>query len=168
MAELVEYTKKLIMTGVLMKASQGSASQVFIGLIISFLYFAIVVRYLPYNSMRTNVIRVSGELQLFLTMVCMLMLRLDLHQEWITNVKVGWILIAVNFIMTPIPFVYDLLVRVKMLTRELKVLQQTHDNNKDGGGCLSSLKLLIGPVGDFVSSLDEMDEVEFENPVAEE
>eukprot|EP01046_Picozoa_sp_COSAG06_P082283 COSAG06_NODE_29327_length_558_cov_1.843137_2_plen_102_part_01 len=101
-------------------------------------------------------------------MVCMLMLRLDLHQEWITNVIVGWILIAVNFIMTPIPFVYDLLVRVKMLTRELKVLQQTHDNNKDGGGCLSSLKLLIGPVGDFVSSLDEMDEVEFENPVAEE
>eukprot|EP01046_Picozoa_sp_COSAG06_P098307 COSAG06_NODE_44408_length_363_cov_2.136364_2_plen_67_part_01 len=67
MAELVEYTKKLIMTGVLMKASQGSASQVFIGLIISFLYFAIVVRYLPYKSMRTNVIRVSGELQLFLT-----------------------------------------------------------------------------------------------------
>ena len=33
---------------------------------------------------------------------------------------------------------------------------------------MSSLKVLIGPVGDFVSSLDEMDEAEFENPVAEE
>ena len=45
---------------------------------------------------------------------------------------------------------------------------QTRNDNEDGGGCLSNLKVLIGPVSDFAGSFDEMDKVEFANPVVEE
>lgn len=120
--EIVEYTKKLMMTGVLMKTEQGSSSQIFFGLIISFVYFALVVRALPYRSWPTDVIRVAGELQLFLTMLCVLMLRLDLHQEWMTKDRVSAILIMVNFVMTPFAFVYDIVARMRTFARDVSAM----------------------------------------------
>lgn len=120
--ELVEYTKKLMMTGVLMKAAQGSISQIFFGLIISFLYFALVARCMPYRDRRVNVIRIVGELQLFLTMLCVLMLRVDLHEEWITKDRVTFMLFLVNFVLSPVPFVYDTARRTHRFANDLHSL----------------------------------------------
>jgi len=130
--EVVEYTKKLIMTGVLMKAEQGSSSQVFFGLIISFVYFALVVRTLPYRSWRTDVIRVVGELQLFLTMLCVLMLRLDLHQEWMTSERVSTVFIVVNFVMTPVPFVYDVVARMWKFAQSINEMLEANEKRRLG------------------------------------
>jgi hypothetical protein len=116
--EVVEYTKKLMMTGVLMKAEQGSSTQIFFGLLISFVYFALVVRTMPYRSIRTDIIRVAGELQLFFTMLCTLMLRLDLHEEFMTRERVSTLLIVVNFVMTPIPFGIDIFIRIRDFLRD--------------------------------------------------
>ena len=158
--ELVEYTKKLFMTGILMKAAQGSASQVFLGLLISFIYFAIVVRCMPYRSMLTNIIRVSSELQLFITMLCMLMLRIDLHEEWVTNTVVTWILITVNFIMTPIPLVLEIFTCATKLLGDLKDLDKTGTTT---GGRVAGLKLLCGSERDFEKAMSARDQGEHEH-----
>jgi hypothetical protein len=119
--EIVEYTKKLLITGVLMQVAQGSASQLFFGTIIAFFYFALVVRCMPYRHGRTNVLRIVAELQLFLTMLCLLMLRLDLHKEWITSNAVSLMLVVVNFVCSPAPFLYDIAGKSWLATRSLAV-----------------------------------------------
>jgi hypothetical protein len=118
--ELVEYSKKLLMTGLLMKAAQGSSSQICIGLVISLFYFALVVRWMPYQRHRTNLLRVVSELQLFLTMLCALMMRLDLHEEWITKDAIATALVGVNFVMTPAPFTYDVITKSVTLMSEIE------------------------------------------------
>jgi hypothetical protein len=79
--QVVEYSKKLMLTGVLMLVSDGTVSQVFIGAVMSFCYVLIVIRCSPYKSDRIDILRIMGELQVFATLLGMLMLQNDLYQE---------------------------------------------------------------------------------------
>ena len=50
-----------------------------------------------------------------------------------TNTKVSWTLISVNFIMAPVPFIFDFIVRVKELVGDIKDLLAAAPTDVDGG-----------------------------------
>lgn len=72
------------------------------------------------------------------------MLRLDLHKEWISSDTVSHLLVAVNFVCTPAPLLYDLVGRSWAVTQtfacdqntisELLGSQQSEDALWGGGG----------------------------------
>ena len=95
-------------------------------------------------------IRVCAELQLFLTMVCNVMLRLDLHQEWISNTSIIGILLVANFVMTPVPFVYDAAVRCKELLTDIRKIKQDFKKN----GSAVSVWDLLNAVDAFATGDD--------------
>lgn len=88
--QVVEYSKKLMLTGVLMLVSDGTVSQIFIGVTISFCYVLIAIRCAPYKSDRVDIMRIAGELQVYTTLVGMLMLQNDLYLEVISRTVIEY------------------------------------------------------------------------------
>ena len=72
--ELVNYLKKFILAGVLVFVEPGSASQLYVALVISFFFFALLCRTLPYKVLKTDRVAVVAEANLFFTVLCLLML----------------------------------------------------------------------------------------------
>ena len=52
--ELINYAKKFILSGVLVFAGPGSTAQLYVGLIASFFFFAILARTMPYKNAKTD------------------------------------------------------------------------------------------------------------------
>ena len=72
--ELVNYLKKFILAGVLVFVEPGSATQLYTALVISFFFFALLCRTLPYKVLKTDRVAVVAEANLFFTVLCLLML----------------------------------------------------------------------------------------------
>ena len=72
--ELVTYLKKFILAGVLVFVEPGSATQLYVALVISFFFFALLCRTLPYKVLKTDRVAVVAEANLFFTVLCLLML----------------------------------------------------------------------------------------------
>ena len=72
--ELVNYLKKFILAGVLVFVEPGSATQLYAALVISFFFFALLCRTLPYKVLKTDRVAVAAEANLFFTVLCLLML----------------------------------------------------------------------------------------------
>ena len=62
--EIVELLRKLILAGLIGVAARGSVLQTVVATAISFLFFALAFRSLPYKSSRLNTVKVLSELQL--------------------------------------------------------------------------------------------------------
>jgi hypothetical protein len=110
--EVLEFGKKFVLTGALMRADAGSNTQLLIGMLVSLVFFAIVVRKMPFKSSLHNFIRATTEITLFVTLLCLLVLRLDMHDhEWLTESHVAWIILGGNFVLAQLPILCDLAVR---------------------------------------------------------
>ena len=72
--ELVNYLKKFILAGVLVFVEPGSATHLYAALVISFFFFALLCRTLPYKVLKTDRVAVVAEANLFFTVLCLLML----------------------------------------------------------------------------------------------
>ncbi len=74
-----------MLSGVLVFASPGSTAQLYVGLIVSFYFFALLTRCTPYKNSKTDRTAVIAEANLFFTLLCLLMLKINLTGEWLTR-----------------------------------------------------------------------------------
>ena len=63
--EVVELFRKLLLSGILSLVGRGSIAQAALGTVISFAFFALHLRLLPYKSPTLNVIKAVTEIQIF-------------------------------------------------------------------------------------------------------
>ena len=103
--ELVEYGRKFLLTGALIFAEQSSVSQTFIGMIISFFFFALVSDTMPYQEDAADRLKMFSETQLFLTLLCSLMLQTDLSEQVVSRDVIDTVLVAVNVFAMPVVLV---------------------------------------------------------------
>eukprot|EP01043_Picozoa_sp_COSAG02_P039016 COSAG02_NODE_3050_length_7468_cov_9.831049_2_plen_1492_part_00 len=83
--ELVHYAKKFVLSGVLVFASPGSTAQLYVGLLVSFYFFALLARCTPYKNDKTDRTALIVEANLFFTLLCLLMLKVNLTGEWLAR-----------------------------------------------------------------------------------
>ena len=62
--EIVELIRKLILAGLIGLVKRGSVLQIVVATVISFLFFAIAFREMPYHTSRLNAVKVLSEFQL--------------------------------------------------------------------------------------------------------
>ena len=62
--EIVELIRKLILAGLIGLVGRGTVLQIVVATVISFVFFALAFREMPYNSARLNTVKVLSELQL--------------------------------------------------------------------------------------------------------
>eukprot|EP01043_Picozoa_sp_COSAG02_P081230 COSAG02_NODE_19732_length_867_cov_0.902344_1_plen_244_part_01 len=74
-----------MLSGVLVFASPGSTAQLYVGLIVSFYFFALLTRCTPYKNSKTDRTAVIAEANLFFTLLCLLMLKINLTGEWLAR-----------------------------------------------------------------------------------
>jgi hypothetical protein len=72
--EIVEFCRKGLLTGVLLGAKQGSASQIAVGVFICAVFAFLNMTTMPYVDRRVNGMRILTDFSLFVTMLCVLLL----------------------------------------------------------------------------------------------
>ena len=73
--EIVELIRKLIMAGLIGLVGRGTVLQTVLATLISFLFFALAFREMPYRKRRLNAIKVLSEFQLFVILLVCVVLR---------------------------------------------------------------------------------------------
>jgi len=72
--ELVTYLKKFILSGVLVFAEPGSTAQLYVGCVVSFFFFAVQCRAMPFKNPKTDisaaVAEANREMQIFIRFAC--------------------------------------------------------------------------------------------------
>jgi hypothetical protein len=72
--EVVELSRKLILSGLISLVNRGSIAQTVLATLISFFFFAFTVRAQPYNSTRLNMLKVFSEFQMFgVLLICVVL-----------------------------------------------------------------------------------------------
>ncbi len=99
--ETIDLFRKLSLTGLLMVAEQGSATQILLGTFVAFSGAIGIAIVRPYADSQVNVFRMLVDASLFVTLLCILVLhfRKDLRCEFLDEITVGYILITVNFVL---------------------------------------------------------------------
>ena len=100
--ELVEYGRKFLLIGALIFAEQSSVSQTFFGMVLSFFCFALVTDAQPYVEDAADRLKMFSEMQLFLTLLCSLMLQTDLSEQVVSRDVIDTVLVAVNVFAMPV------------------------------------------------------------------
>eukprot|EP01045_Picozoa_sp_COSAG04_P002465 COSAG04_NODE_90_length_26856_cov_18.273723_21_plen_289_part_00 len=116
--ELVNYLKKFILAGVLVFVEPGSASQLYVGLVVSFVFFALLCGTMPYRIGKTNRVAVAAEANLFFTMLCLLMLKLNLAGEWLAVGYFDTAIVASNAIAVVLPLAIGVVLSLRRLANE--------------------------------------------------
>ena len=100
--ELVEHGRKFLLTGALFFSEQSSVSQTFFGMLISFFFFALVSNRQPYMEQAADNLKMLSETQLFVTLLCSLMLQTDLSEQVVSRSVIDKVLVTVNVFAMPI------------------------------------------------------------------
>jgi hypothetical protein len=90
----------MLLTGVLIHFGKGSVLQAFIAVIFSFGFFALHVRFWPCKHNADNMLRLTTELQIFITCVTALALKSDIADE----TKLDYMLITFLILNIPMAF----------------------------------------------------------------
>ena len=109
--------RKLALVGVVLVVDRGSAAQLFVALLLSFLFFALQVKICPYKIAQDNTFRAATEFHVFIVIAIALILgKIDLSREawktvfydmtlffsWLILLPLGFIVtIAVCLVWTP-------------------------------------------------------------------
>ena len=72
--EIVEFIRKFSLTGLLIFAEQGSASQIVFGISLAFVFGLLNAIVRPYVDARTNTFRILSDCSLFVTLLIVLVL----------------------------------------------------------------------------------------------
>jgi hypothetical protein len=73
--EVVELLRKLLLSGILSLVGRGSIAQAALGTVISFAFFALHLRLLPYKSSTLNVTKAVSEIQIFAVLLLSVILQ---------------------------------------------------------------------------------------------
>eukprot|EP01050_Picozoa_sp_SAG11_P017439 SAG11_NODE_2518_length_3265_cov_1.241314_2_plen_602_part_00 len=113
--ELIEYARKLLVLGVLLFADQGSISQMYLALVISFTVVLITTRYMPFKNDQTDIYKVAMDVNLFFTFSCALLLKLNLAGEFLSPDFYDITMTASNFIIGVLPAIWSVWHTCKVL-----------------------------------------------------
>ena len=73
--EVVELFRKLLLSGILSLVGRGSIAQAVLGTVISFAFFALHLRLLPYKSSTLNTFKAVSEIQMFAVLLLSVVLQ---------------------------------------------------------------------------------------------
>lgn len=100
--EVVEFGRKLGLTGLVMIIEPGSVMQICVAITIAFGFAAAYAVIRPYADPRANYMRLLADTSLFFTLLCILVLHFvdSLSPcDPLTNSFIGWFLIVMNFVL---------------------------------------------------------------------
>eukprot|EP01043_Picozoa_sp_COSAG02_P009543 COSAG02_NODE_326_length_24603_cov_123.455681_2_plen_787_part_00 len=100
--EIVEFMRKLGLTGLVMIIEPGSVMQICVAITIAFAFAAVNAVVRPYADPRANYMRLLADTSLFFTLLCILVLHFVDHLdpcEPLQNSFIGWFLIIMNFVL---------------------------------------------------------------------
>ena len=100
--EIIEFVRKFALTGLLIFAERGSASQIVFGITLAFGFGLLNAVIQPYTDARTNTFRILADCSLCVTLLIVLMLHFkdELAEcEFLSEDKLQVILITVNFVL---------------------------------------------------------------------
>ena len=106
--ECCSLLQKLLLTGVLIFARQGTVFQAYAGTTIACAFVAVQTRFWPYVDPMDNKLKFVAEAQLFTTLLISIVLRTDNHTDALTRDQYGTIL-AVSFFAAPAVVIGSLL-----------------------------------------------------------
>ena len=75
----MELVRKLILAGLIGLIGRGTVLQTVVATLISFMFFALAFREMPYSTRRLNLIKVLSEFQLFLILLLCVVLRTNMN-----------------------------------------------------------------------------------------
>eukprot|EP01051_Picozoa_sp_SAG22_P012009 SAG22_NODE_1210_length_5162_cov_5.959905_2_plen_1558_part_00 len=117
--ELIEYARKLLLLGILLFADQGSISQMYLSLAISFTVAIITTRTMPYKNWKTDAYKVAMDINLFFTFSCALMLKLNLAGEWLEDEFFDVCMVLSNALVGAVPALWVVLQSVKSMVNNI-------------------------------------------------
>ena len=97
--EVVVTVLRLLLTGVLGLIEPGSATQLCVGMIITFGAVMQLCDSKPYENGRDSVLSILGYVQIFLVMLCALMMKVQAFAEGVDKEMLGVLLILVNMMV---------------------------------------------------------------------
>jgi hypothetical protein len=103
--EIVEISRKLLLSGILSLVNRGSIAQATLGTMISFVFFALHVNLKPYKSTAINVVKTVSEVQLFVVLLMSVILQqhnVGFDAEVIRVQDYGMIQAVATIIITPV------------------------------------------------------------------
>ena len=131
--EVVELSRKLILTGIIGLFQRGSIAQVVAATMLSFFFFAITIREQPFQTKHLNIIKVVSEIQLFVILLVCCVLQTH-HQgfaaEVVTPGDYGQLQVFATVAVMPIT-VYLLFKGLRYLDANLLSTQKPNTNIAD-------------------------------------
>ena len=110
--ECIELVRKMLLAGAIIFMSQGSIEQAFVAGVISFFFFAVYARCMPFRDRFDNFLKLCAEVQTFMTLFISIILRTASsqggkleHEDMYGNLLVG-----TNIIVTPVPMLFGILI----------------------------------------------------------
>jgi hypothetical protein len=129
--ETVIYSKKLALAGVLSFASPGSTSQLYVALVMSFFFFAVLARTMPFKLAQTDKVAIVSEANLFMTILCMLMIKINLAGEIFTSEFYDSVIVTSNGIVAIIPLSIGTILGARKLITQTIDSRQAPPNRGD-------------------------------------
>jgi hypothetical protein len=110
--ECIELVRKMLLAGAIIFLSQGSIEQAFVAGIISFFFFAVYARAMPFRDRFDNVLKLCAEVQTFMTLFISIILRTASTQggKLEKEEMYGMLLVGTNIIVTPVPLLFGILI----------------------------------------------------------
>jgi hypothetical protein len=105
LGEVIELSRKLVLSGLIGLFQRGSIAQTVLAPLVSFFFFSTTVRAQPFALRHLNIIKVMSEIQLFVILLCCVMLQTHeqgFATEVITEDDYGTIQVVVTVLAIPI------------------------------------------------------------------
>ena len=116
--ELTQYGKKFILSGVLVFAQPGSTAQLYIACIVSFFFFAVLTMFTPFKNPKTDLAASIAEANLFFTILCLLMMKINLAGEFLDRDFYDSAIAASNVLAAVLPIVLASILAIHRLATE--------------------------------------------------
>jgi len=123
--EIIETTRRLIMTAVLSVVMQGTTTQAIIGTLVALVYIKVYHNFQPYDNYNDDLIAELGQLQIFVTYLCALIYQKSLLSDKY-DVIVSLVLICLNLGVLMLFLFFELrtIIAEKMAKWQLETLKQ--------------------------------------------
>jgi serine/threonine protein kinase len=141
--EIIEFIRKLCLTGLLMLpiVEKGSATQIFLGVVVGFCFTTTYVHIQPYADPRANAMRLVADFALVFTLGSLLVLHSENGTsgcaEWLDENHVGWLLCIINVVILAGASQMEVVFRLLRLYRETQlvgIMYNPEDRVTDGKG----------------------------------
>lgn len=107
--EIVEFTQKLILAGLLVFFPQGSLTQMYFAMLIAIVMLTISAILQPFTDSGTNMLKITVQLNLVITLLCMIMLQVELGAEILSKSILDAVLVCSNLLLAPLPAYYEVI-----------------------------------------------------------